>query len=377
MNPVNLNNSLPSSNYKEKVFFYCSPAGPPEKSAYQHELVCLAEGLNSLGVEFYSNINYWRTSPEQETYLFRYSPEIQPDDCSIVVLHGTWFGEGNSFPENLFNPQRKYKTVYIDSEDGTRTRSWDAGFRKFDFIFRTHYNIKWRYPSNIHPWVFGLSNRVLRETEHFNSFQERKKRLLVNFRVYHSLRETVRKKVFPYLQEVLPLDEAGESFNNPPSEGYHYLQWVQTGRRHYPTYYTRLKQFAACACFGGELVSPWPPDAAGLVTPVGRALTKIMKTLELPPRLVSQWDSWRFWESLAAGCVTFHVDFEKYGCFPPVMPENWRHYVGIDLDNIQRDVERIADAPEILERISTEGRQWALHHYSPVPTAIRFLETIR
>jgi hypothetical protein len=59
------------------------------------------------------------------------------------------------------------------------------------------------------------------------------------------------------------------------------------------------------------------------------------------------------------------------------MPENWRHYVGIDLDNIQRDVERIADAPEILERISTEGRQWALHHYSPVPTAIRFLETIR
>ena len=95
--------------------------------------------------------------------------------------------------------------------------------------------------------------------------------------------------------------------------------------------------------------------------------------LNLQSKRIIQWDSWRFWKSLAAGCVTFHVDFEKYGLHLPVMPENWRHYIGIDLDNVQEAVERIADEPEIVERISTEGRLWALEHYSPVPTALRFL----
>jgi hypothetical protein len=87
-------------------------------------------------------------------------------------------------------------------------------------------------------------------------------------------------------------------------------------------------------------------------------------------------DSWRFWESLAAGCVTFQVDFEKYGLLLPVMPENWRHYIGIDLDNIQETVDRITDDPGILQTISTEGRRWVLEHYTPVPTTLRFFETV-
>ncbi|WP_347237749.1 glycosyltransferase [Sphaerospermopsis sp. FACHB-1194] len=91
---------------------------------------------------------------------------------------------------------------------------------------------------------------------------------------------------------------------------------------------------------------------------------------------IVQWDSWRFWESLAAGCVTFHLDFDKYGLDIPVMPENWRHYIGIDLDNVPAAIDRIVDEPEILEKIALEGRRWAIENYSPVPTALRFLETI-
>jgi hypothetical protein len=77
-----------------------------------------------------------------------------------------------------------------------------------------------------------------------------------------------------------------------------------------------------------------------------------------------------------AGCVTFHVDFDKYGIQLPVMPQNWRHYIGIDLDNIHDTVDRITDKPEILETISKEGRQWAIENYAPVPTALRFLEML-
>ncbi len=58
------------------------------------------------------------------------------------------------------------------------------------------------------------------------------------------------------------------------------------------------------------------------------------------------------------------------------MPKNWQHYIGIDLDNIQETVDRIAAQPEILEEIARKGRRWALEYYSPVPTAIAFLKTI-
>lgn len=105
-------------------------------------------------------------------------------------------------------------------------------------------------------------------------------------------------------------------------------------------------------------------------------MKRILTELSLKTNRVVQWDSWRFWESLAAGCATFHLDFEKYGLTLPVMPENWRHYIGVDLDNISDTVDRIADEPGIIERVATEGRQWALKHYRPVATAIRFLETV-
>ena len=79
---------------------------------------------------------------------------------------------------------------------------------------------------------------------------------------------------------------------------------------------------------------------------------------------------------MAAGCVTLHVDFEKYGFELPVMPENWRHYIGIDLDNIPESIARITEQPELLERISAEGRLWAINNYAPKATALRFLETV-
>jgi hypothetical protein len=58
------------------------------------------------------------------------------------------------------------------------------------------------------------------------------------------------------------------------------------------------------------------------------------------------------------------------------MPENWRHYIGVDLDNVQATIDRITENPEILEYITQEGRSWAIKNYSPVPTALRFLEIV-
>ena len=363
--------------FNHQIFFYCCPFGSPEKQPYHHGMVCLAEGFKALGIQFFSNINYWQHSPEEEKYLLCHEPTVIPDDCSVVVLDHDYFRfNNNSLPENLFHPNRKYITVYLDCDDGTKTTSFDSQFREFDFIFKTHYNSKSKYPKNFHPWAFGLSERILLETKCISSFQNRKRHLLVNFRhkkAGHPVRNISCKEFFPILQKVLPINDSTDNLDSPPMDKYHYLQWFQTGRRHYPSYYKCLKESVACACFGGFFVSQLPQDHSILIS---RLIKRVFSQISLKSNIIAQWDSWRLWESLAAGCATFHVDFKKYGFLLPVMPENWKHYVGIDLDNIQEAVNRIADEPEILEKISTEGRLWALEHYSPVPTSRRFLETV-
>lgn len=355
------------------VFFY------HKENTFSHLSICLAEGFKELGIPCYSNINYWEIEFDSKKYLFCHDPRVNPDDCSIVVLEKDSF-YSDYYPQNLFHSDRKYITVYLDDMDGLTI--WNPELNNFDFRLKTHYNSKAEYPLNCKPWVFGLSNRILRATSDIYEFSARRKHLLVNFRVDHDrliyfncwmkinqglikfdnawviierpLRQISSKQFLPLIQEIMPVDSTSDDFDNPPSDSYHYLQWLQTGKRHYPNYYQRLKESAACACFGGSIS---PSYVTG-------------------EPIVEWWDSWRFWESLAAGCVTFHVDFDKYGVKLPVMPENWRHYIGIDLDNMQDTVDRITDDPGILEKISREGRHWAIDNYGPVPTALRFLEML-
>ncbi|GEM_PF-450654 len=366
--------SVNKTLWTEKFFFYLCD------KKYSHLSICIAEGLKKLDIPFYSNINYWQITPQRNNYLFRHHPGITHRDCDVVVLDKNWTFSHQTFPEHLFSPDRTYITVYLDDLDGPKA-SWTEDF---DFIFRTHCNRGIQYPKNFVPWAFGLSNRIMQETMNLPKFQKKNRHLLVNFRlnqetlrvsnwckvrveqgwlrvdqgVIHAdypLRRIVRDLFFPQIQTLLPVKEIVDSFNHRPVDEYHYLQWTQTGKRHYPTYYKHLKESVACASFAGWMV----PDSGSGET------------------FVEWWDSWRFWESLAAGCVTFQVDFEKYGIKLPVMPENWRHYIGIDLDNIQNTVDRIANDPGILEQISQEGRMWAIENYSPVPTALRFLNIIR
>ena len=357
------------------VFFYF------RENEFSSLGICLAEGFKELGIPFYSNVNYWQIAPDEpDKYLCCYNADVVPDDCSIVIVTPGWLSHNISCMQDIFHPNRQYIAVFLDDMDGPTI--WNPEFNNFDLRLRTHYNSQSQYPLNCRVWAFGLSNRILQETSELSTFKERTKSLLVNFRVAQTivqvsrillkadmgflkvdsgkiiidrpLREIISEEFLPLIQKVLILNNTGESFENSPLGAYDYLQWVQTGKRHYPNYYKRLKKSVGCACFGGYISSN---------VPTGQPIAE-------------WWDSWRFWESLVAGCVTFHVDFDKYGIQLPVMPQNWRHYIGIDLDNIQDTVDRIAEQPEILETISKEGRQWAIENYAPVPTALRFLEML-
>jgi hypothetical protein len=91
------------------------------------------------------------------------------------------------------------------------------------------------------------------------------------------------------------------------------------------------------------------------------------------PAVVMRWDSWRLWESLASGCVTVHLDFEKYGVALPVAPKAWEHYVPIDLDDIAGSVDALFAREAQWPEIAARGRDFALTHYAPAPTARRVL----
>ena len=359
----------------EQVYFYCCPAGSPNKQPYQHALICLAEGLRELNIPFYADRNYWRLSPESEEYLFNNNPDIGPDDCSIVVIDSEWVTFGNSLPSGLFHKSRKYATAYL--EIGDLVQSNQSRFHSFDFIFRASCSNKIHYPSNVHPYAYGLSNRIIEEVNNAKSSSGRENSLLINFRHTqhgHSVRKYVDTHFTSKIQRVLTLNAATDDTNNIPENQYHAMQWCQTGRRHYPQYYARLAAAKAVASFGGYFTFPWPTNQQSLPSRIAR---KLLSNSGRKSNLILQWDSWRFWESLASGCATFHIDFEKYGCRLPVMPENGRHYIGVDLDNIEQTLTMIEDQPSWLETVGAEGQKWVLNHYAPKQTAARFLEKVK
>ncbi len=359
------------------AYFYLS------ENSFPHLSICLAEGLRSLGIPVYANLKYWLNSPEPEDYLFVHDPQVHPQDCSVVVMDKNWvFGRNPTLPEAILTPSRNYLTVYLDDMDGPRPSLVLETIPKFDFIFRTHCHNRASYPSNFVPWCFGLSNRILRSTENLPSFQERRASFLFNFRVdqttllvsnwvqpisqgmllaekgvifaEYPLRSMMREQFLPAISSVLAVDETIDSATSPPAEAGDRLYWDVTGHRHHPHYYQRLKYNQACATFAGWLIPASPTQ----------------------PSYVEWWDSWRFWEALGAGCVAFHVDFDKYGLDLPVKPENWTHYIGVDLDDIPAAIDRLVSEPTLLSQISQGGRQWVRDHYAPLPTTLRFLDIL-
>ncbi|MDB9518817.1 glycosyltransferase [Roseofilum reptotaenium CS-1145] len=354
---------------------------------FPHLAIGLAEGLKALNIPVYANCNYWLLSTEPGDYLFIHDSQVNPEDCLLVILDKNWVFAQRPFPELICNRYRHHINIYLDDMDGPDASLWPPTIAHFDVILRTHCHHQTQYPSNFIPWAFGLSHRIVTEVQTIPTFDQRQYSLLFNFRVDqkelftsypinaveqgfatththqgerfkvqadYPVRIVTNQQFIPLIEKILPVDQKVDARHNSPSDPYHYLQWKQTGRRHYPQYYQRLKSQVACAAFAGWYIP---------------ALKKRSPYIEW-------WDSWRFWESLAAGCVTFHVDLDRYAVSLPVMPENWTHYIGIDMENMQDTVDRIRSEPTVLEKISQAGRQWVLEHYAPIPTALRFLKLL-
>lgn len=374
------------------VYFFCRE----EEANLQEDVIALAEGLNALGVPHYANTNYWRSSTTPGDYLLRHDPAVTPDDCSIVVVSYTWPSwmhpqtyrvERRALPAGLFKAGRRYRTVYMDSHDGYRTVSWEPEFRPFDLILRAKFNHRAWHPSNLRPWVLGLNNRILDATAHGARFDARVRRLLVNFGASHpyghGTRVAAAAAFEPKIAKVLPIDRTKDDLSIEPLDSSDALLWRQTGHRFSRSYYERLKHSQAVSCFCGDLIPAAPfanPDqylVGGRRAQIRRLLFEIADRVDPRPRRAIQWDSFRFWEALAAGCAVFNIDLEYYGVRLPVMPVNGEHYFGVRFDSVNATIDRLATDPGVLERVAAAGRQWAIEHYAPRALAARLLEWAR
>jgi hypothetical protein len=372
-----------------RVYFYCRN----EPGNLQEDVITLAEGLKELGILFSGNCNYWQQSTEPGDYLIKHHPDIRPDDCDIVVVSYTWpyWVRMKTFnlvrrplPEDLFKKGRRYVTVFMDNHDSHRTVSWEPEFRQFDLILRSKLNKRAWHPENMKPWVLGFTKRILKAVERQLPFGERRRVVLVNFGASHpyphGTREEAARQFMPELAKLMPLDSTKDDLSIPPSDSYARIMWEQTGERYSPSYYARLGSSQAVACFCGELIPPMPwrhPEqylVGGNKAKLKRAFFEALGQVDPRPARSVQWDSFRAWEAWVAGCATINIDLDVYGPELPVMPENMKHYIGVDLRKPHQAIERLRDEPDLLERVAKQGQQWALENYSPRRMAERLLQ---
>lgn len=377
-----------------RIFFYLMPAGPYTRPAYQFQLIYLAQGLRARGIPFGANIDYWQQPGG--TTLFQQDTPIQPESCDVMVISSLWHDYGLAFPAVFNQPSHPALRVLIDTSDLLFTVTHQPQARHFDLILKQR-NTRMHYPSHARTsWAFGLAEEVVTYLQQVPAYQERQPVILANYRHRHIFREMADQQLIPGLGPSLVPDRTQEKLDEPmaapdrqgPHERLLLLQ-QQSGGRHQFAYLDRLKAARACSTFGGGLV----PQAFFLQSPQRYKLAtylydgmdqsrirNLLKRLGLVRRHTYanyQWDSWRLWESLAAGCLTFHVDFERYGIDLPVMPVNWTHYIGVDFQHIDRDLERFhALGVEGQAQIAAAGRTWALQHYAPPAVADRFLAII-
>jgi hypothetical protein len=228
-----------------------------------------------------------------------------------------------------------------------------------DAFMCAHENRFRRLAGNRVPICFGLSSAMIRKSMQLMPDMPRPESILYNFRP--SLNQDLRASLDLVL---LPVME----------QRFKVLRRYTAPGRWNDEFYTLLKESMACLAYGGTYEQDFTKNEFFMRNDRFREFSSCVE--QTRETVVLRWDSWRFWESLVFGCVTIHLDFEEYGFELPVMPGNWKHYIGLNLSELKRDVERMMDERELLSEIAWNGRKWAIEHYSPLAVGKRFCSLI-
>jgi len=303
-----------------------------------HICLCLADGLNQLGIPVFSNIEVQVTP----SFQLGNAQGMVPNNAALIIvdIQENEIKKGLAFDLGFFHPR-----ILVFSMSDTVGNFY---FGDEIICFCTHENKYYRNSGKRFPWAFGISSFMIEESEK-NKADKRGNIILKNFRpsANQDIRNCLALIFLPLLEKNIEIDD-------------------RVGNDHFE----RLASYIGCLAYGGYLAVNLRKNdffANKQECAAGKKITFLKEPVIL------RWDSWRFWESLTCGCLTFHLDFDKYGFMLPVMPENWKHYIGLNLEDIKGDVERLMDERDKIPEIAENGRTWALAHYSPLATAKRFL----
>jgi len=257
----------------------------------------------------------------------------------------------------------KQKPVLVfNMEDDVNMTDYPAPL----LTYTAHFNRFALRGGSIRPLAFGISSEMIKvSTEMLAQKQPRKRVLIRNFNptFSQSVREALDLALVPNLATIFEVDER----RLPKDE-----------------YWKALVTSSAIVTYGGAFITDlfsYPYLKAehlrlGQASPLGRYGFKSFQGRVN----ILRWDSWRFWEACCFGCAPIQLDFEKYGFLLPVMPTPWVHYLPLDFATISTFHselnERLTAEPDLLEKIGSNARSWALEHYSPKALAIRTLTDI-
>lgn len=332
--------------YRKGVYFLS------DSTTFSYAATCLADGLNQLGVPIFSNISYG----DELITDFRF--EATPDKnvrngahCIVIDLQDT-----DRYCEQVLRLETRHcHSVALSIQDNVGNFCIEG----VDAFLCPHEN---RYRTMAGPRVpigFGLSSAMIRKSESCCPGTAREAGFLYNFRpsLNQDLRACLDLVLLPVLKRYLPVNE----------------RLTRPGRWN-DDYFALLRSSFGCLAYGGTFEQDFTKNEFFMRSERFREFSSCIH--QQRDTVILRWDSWRFWESLVCGCLTLHLDFDEYGFMLPVQPENWKHYVGINLADIHRDIERLMDERERLPEIAWNGRLWALQHYSPLAAAKRFLQQI-
>lgn len=332
--------------YQKGVFFLS------DSTSLSFAATCLADGLRQLGVPVFANIDYH--DPLISDFALTASPAPDTESVACVVIDILETASLHNQLVRFASPHPR--TVITCMHDNVGEICFPD-----HIVFCTHESRLRSITGRRLPMAFGVSSAMMRHADSLLSNDiERTPNFMANFRPSEgqSLRASLDLSLIPILQDYFSVDS----------------KLVGSGRWG-ADYYRHLSRQFGCLAYGGFysqnlLLNDW-------FLTIEPLHTFLLNTQYHHDTVVLRWDSWRFWESLVFGCVTIHLDFDRYGLALPVMPENWKHYVGLNLADLRRDVERLHDERDRLPEIARQGRLWALEHYSPVAVARRFVTTIQ
>lgn len=375
---------------KLAVYFHIEDDVP-----YDDAVVYLAEGLQELGYACRASRDFGWTGVGNEPLVRR--GELSSQRWAVAFIDYTAFRFDTIDNKGVYHRREKQPdidslteyanmVVLIDLEDGYSNRCADDP--RIRLIFRAKFNARCKQSSKSRPYVLGVQQRCLDLARRSEDSREGPMAILDSYGFTHPYDHVARTR---FREEIIPLlaregiavkRRTAGSLTVPPEDPVSARWWHLTMGKHNPAYYELVRSYPMHSCICGDVIPAFPYDPSSILVGGNKArLRKVFYStltvlLGRRERLI-QWDSWRFWETLALGVVPLMYDLDKFGVCLPVMPENWTHYVGIDPDNPSNSVKQLKRRWNDLPIIAAAGRKWMLEHYSPAANARRVMETIQ